>query len=52
MGTYAKLLAGPAVAHITGLEIWEPYVSTYRLHACYDDIVAATPGPPSCPRWT
>ena len=24
-------LAGPSVAHITGLEIWEPYVTTYRL---------------------
>lgn len=39
VGTYAKLLAGPAVAHITGLEIWEPYVHTYRLRDYYDEIV-------------
>lgn len=39
VGTYAKLLAGPAVAHITGLEIWEPYVHTYRLHDYYDEVV-------------
>lgn len=39
VGTYAKLLAGPAVSHITGVEIWQPYVDTYRLHDYYDEIV-------------
>ena len=39
VGTYAKLLAGPSVAHITGLEIWEPYVTTYRLRDYYDEII-------------
>ncbi len=39
VGTYAKLLAGPAVAHITGLEVWAPYVETYRLRDHYDEIV-------------
>ena len=39
VGTYAKLLAGPAVAHLTGLEIWEPYVTTYRLHDYYDEVI-------------
>ncbi len=39
VGTYAKLLAGPAVSHITGLEIWEPYVHTYRLRDYYDEII-------------
>ena len=31
VGTYAKLLAGPHVSRLTGIEIWEPYVHTYRL---------------------
>ena len=31
VGTYAKLLAGPEVSHLTGVEIFEPYVHTYRL---------------------
>ncbi|MHA3701824.1 class I SAM-dependent methyltransferase [Jatrophihabitans sp. YIM 134969] len=39
VGTYAKLLAGPGVAHITGIEVFEPYVETYRLHEYYDRIV-------------
>ena len=39
VGTYAKLLAGPDVARITGVEIWEPYVTTYRLLDHYDEIV-------------
>ena len=39
VGTYAKLLAGPTLARIIGLEIWEPYVHTYRLHDYYDEIV-------------
>ncbi|MGB6180219.1 MAG: class I SAM-dependent methyltransferase [Rhodococcus sp. (in: high G+C Gram-positive bacteria)] len=39
VGTYAKLLAGPAVSTITGVEIWQPYVDTYRLHEYYDHII-------------
>lgn len=39
VGTYAKLLAGPGLAHITGIEIWEPYVRTYRLHDYYDEVM-------------
>lgn len=39
VGTYAKLLAGPRLGHITGIEIWEPYVTTYRLHDHYDEVV-------------
>ncbi len=39
VGTYAKLLRGPAVAHLTGLEVWAPYVETYRLREHYDEIV-------------
>jgi len=39
VGTYAKLLAGPAVSRLTGIEIWEPYVTTYRLHDYYDEVI-------------
>lgn len=39
VGTYAKLLAGPAVSRLIGLEIYEPYVTTYRLREYYDEIV-------------
>jgi SAM-dependent methyltransferase len=39
VGTYAKLLAGPSVSHITGIEIFEPYVHTYRLRQYYDEII-------------
>ena len=39
VGTYAKLLAGPEVGRLTGVEIWEPYVHTYRLHDYYDEII-------------
>jgi hypothetical protein len=39
VGTYARLLAGPDVAHITGLEVWEPYLTTYHLHDYYDELV-------------
>ncbi|MBY6363729.1 class I SAM-dependent methyltransferase [Rhodococcoides corynebacterioides] len=39
VGTYAKLLAGPHVDRLTGIEIWQPYVDTYRLHEYYDEIV-------------
>ncbi|SDP38860.1 Methyltransferase domain-containing protein [Nakamurella panacisegetis] len=39
VGTYAKLLAGPSVGRIVGIEIFEPYVTTYRLHEYYDEII-------------
>ena len=39
VGTYAKLLAGPDVSGLIGLEIWEPYVQTYRLREYYDEII-------------
>ena len=39
VGTYAKLLAGPNVSRLTGIEIWEPYVHTYRLRQYYDEII-------------
>ncbi len=39
VGTYAKLLHGPAVARITGIEVYAPYVETYRLREYYDEIV-------------
>ncbi|MTD14610.1 methyltransferase domain-containing protein [Nakamurella sp. YIM 132087] len=39
VGTYAKLLAGPQVSRLTGVEVWEPYIHTYRLHRYYDDII-------------
>jgi len=39
VGTYAKLLAGPHVSRLTGIEIWEPYVHTYRLRTYYDEII-------------
>ena len=39
VGTYAKLLAGPAVSTMTGIEVHEPYVHTYRLHRYYDELI-------------
>ncbi len=39
VGTYAKLLAGPAVSRISAIEIWEPYLTTYRLRDYYDDVI-------------
>ena len=39
VGTYAKLLAGPEVSRLTCIEIYEPYVHTYRLHQYYDDVI-------------
>lgn len=39
VGTYAKLLAGPDVGRMIGLEVWEPYVETYALARYYDEIV-------------
>jgi hypothetical protein len=39
VGTYAKLLAGPQVVRLTGIEIFEPYVHTYRLREYYDEVI-------------
>ncbi|MDQ2814172.1 MAG: class I SAM-dependent methyltransferase [Actinomycetota bacterium] len=39
VGTYAKLLAGPAVTRMIGIEVWEPYVHTYRLRDYYDELI-------------
>jgi hypothetical protein len=39
VGTYAKLLRGPSTGWIVGLEVWEPYVHTYRLREYYDEII-------------
>jgi hypothetical protein len=39
VGTYAKLLAGLPVTRMTGIEVWEPYVTTYRLREYYDEII-------------
>lgn len=39
VGTYAKLLAGDHVSRIVGVEIYEPYVTTYRLRDYYDEII-------------
>ena len=39
VGTYARLLAGPDVKRIVGIEVWEPYVHTYRLHDYYDELI-------------
>ncbi|GAA2003856.1 methyltransferase domain-containing protein [Nakamurella flavida] len=39
VGTYAKLLRGPAVDHLIGVEIYEPYVHTYRLREYYDEVI-------------
>jgi hypothetical protein len=39
VGTYAKLLADLPIARMTGVEAWEPYVTTYRLHEYYDEII-------------
>jgi hypothetical protein len=39
VGTYARLLAGPDVRHIVGLEVWEPYLTTYHLADHYDELV-------------
>lgn len=41
VGTYAKLLSGLPIERITGIEIYEPYVHTYRLREYYDEIVVA-----------
>lgn len=41
VGTYAKLLSGidGLDVHTTGLEVWEPYLTTYRLADYYDELI-------------
>lgn len=39
VGTYAKLLAGPDVSRMVGIEIYPPYVETYRLRQYYDEVI-------------
>ena len=39
VGTYAKLLHDLPVERSTAIEIWEPYVHTYRLTEYYDEVV-------------
>ncbi len=39
VGTYAKLLSGLPLEAVIGLEVWEPYVRTYRLHDYYSEIL-------------
>ena len=39
VGTYAKLFAGLPIARMVGLEVWEPYVATYRLAEHYDELI-------------
>ena len=41
VGTYAKLLTGAGVSRLTGIEIYEPYVHTYRLADYYDEVIVA-----------
>lgn len=38
-GTYAKLLADLDTTRVTALEVFEPYVSTYRLQELYDEVL-------------
>jgi len=39
VGTYAKLLTGPDVCRMVGLEVWEPYLTTYSLDQFYDELI-------------
>jgi SAM-dependent methyltransferase len=41
VGTYAKLLRDLPIARITAIEIWEPYLRTYRLAEFYDEVIVA-----------
>lgn len=38
-GTYATLLAEVPTTGLTALEVFEPYVHTYRLHELYDEVL-------------
>lgn len=39
VGTYAKLLRDLPVERITAIEIWQPYLTTYRLADYYDEVI-------------
>ena len=39
VGTYAKLLGGLSISRLSAIEIFEPYVHTYRLRDYYDDVI-------------
>ena len=39
VGTYAKLLSDVPTTRVVGIEIYEPYVTTYRLREYYDEII-------------
>lgn len=39
VGTYAKLLADVPTSRVVGIEVYEPYVHTYRLRQYYDEII-------------
>ena len=39
VGTYAKLLADVPTTTVVGIEIYEPYVTTYRLNEYYDEVL-------------
>ena len=39
VGTYAKLLSDVRTSRVSAIEIYEPYVHTYRLRDYYDEIV-------------
>jgi SAM-dependent methyltransferase len=39
VGTYAKLLADVPTTRVVAIEVYEPYVTTYRLNQYYDEVV-------------
>lgn len=39
VGTYAKLLHDLPIDRITAIEVWEPYLATYRLAEYYDQVI-------------
>lgn len=38
-GTYATLLAGSEVTHLTAIEVFEPYLERYGLAELYDEVI-------------